>query len=90
MGAHVLIRLASLEGNGRSLTLYVQREFEGFLSCGRLKHGFAAKTTSMSGLLLLVESAEIFAPVVGLGEWLRVRLYWLTKFYRKSLCDNGH
>jgi len=90
MGAHVLIRLASLEGNGRSLTLYVQREFEGFLSCGRLKHGFAAKTTNMSGLLLLVESAGIFAPVVGLGEWLRVRLYLLTKFYRKSLCDNGY
>jgi len=32
--------LAHLAGQGRALPRYVQREFEEYLKCGRLEHGF--------------------------------------------------
>ena len=32
--------LAHLEQQDRSLPVYVQREFESYLKCGRLEHGF--------------------------------------------------
>ena len=37
---HYTIFKASLEDQGKSLPLDVQREFEGFLECGRLEYGF--------------------------------------------------
>jgi hypothetical protein len=32
--------LAFMEQQGRSIPLYVQREFDDYLQCGRLEHGF--------------------------------------------------
>jgi len=32
--------LAQMEAHGRSLPRYVQKEFEEYLKCGRLEHGF--------------------------------------------------
>ena len=32
--------LALMEQQGRSIPLYVQREFDDYLQCGRLEHGF--------------------------------------------------
>lgn len=37
---HYPLFLAELEGQGRTLPKYVQQEFEGYLKCGRLEHGF--------------------------------------------------
>jgi len=34
-----ILRMAQLAAKGRVLPEYVEREFDGYLKCGRLKHG---------------------------------------------------
>ena len=40
VGAHYPALLAELAARDRTLPAYVQREFEDYLTCGRLEHGF--------------------------------------------------
>ena len=37
---HYPVFKASLEAQGKSMPFYVQQEFDDFLKCGRLEHGF--------------------------------------------------
>ena|SRR3990167_77289 len=57
---------AQLDAQGRRLPAYVRQEFEEFLRCGRLEHGFLrvrCDAASMSAWLLSVASGAASAPV---------------------------
>ena len=40
VGQYYPLFLATLEQDGRTLPSFVQREFDAYLKCGRLEHGF--------------------------------------------------
>jgi len=68
---------AHLAEQGRDLPGYVQREFEDYLKCGRLEHGFLrVRCESCHAEHLVAFTAaneEASAPVAGRGAWPRAR-----------------
>ncbi len=65
-----------LAEEGRILLDYVQREFEDYLKCGRLEHGFLrvpVKHVTRSAWLRSVANAAVSAPVAAHAAWPRVR-----------------
>jgi hypothetical protein len=76
--------LSHLADEGRKLPLYIQREFDDYLKCGLLEHGFLRVRCETcryglcvsSGLLTLI---SMYAkPVVGrLGLWVVLKILLL-------------
>ena len=69
---------ANLVDQGKYLPKYVEREFEEFLRCGRLDHGFYAyyvATASMKSWLHLAVSDVDFALAAEPEEWLKVQRF---------------
>ena len=78
VGAHYPAFLAELAARDRTLPAYVQREFEDYLTCGRLdtgSWGYAAATAMPSVWSLSVASDGGFVRAAGRGAWLRVRRF---------------
>ena len=67
---------AYMAEQGRSLPLHVQKEFDEYLKCGRLEHGFLrvqCSTCTMNGWLRSAVNDADFAPAVAPGAWLKVQ-----------------
>ncbi len=84
---------ALMAEQGKELPGYVQREFEEFLQCGRLEHGFlrvrceschAEHTWSLSAV-----SVAVSARAVGRGGWPKVPPCWLMKYCLNNPCVSG-
>ncbi len=84
---------ALMAEQGKELPGYVQREFEEFLQCGRLEHGFlrvrceschAERPGSLSAV-----SVAVSARAVGRGGWPKVPPCWLMKYCLNNPCVSG-
>ena len=91
---------AELASHGKYLPAYVTKEFDEYLKCGRLEHGFLrvrcaksrhlqVRLAMMKNWLLLVVRDEAFVPVVVHGEWRTVLRCWWMKSCLFSPCVNG-
>ncbi len=71
--------VAHLAAEGRPLPDYVHQEFEDYLKCGRLEHGFlrvrCQRVAVMNGWWRLAVSGAVFVQAVVQDEWWIARLY---------------
>jgi hypothetical protein len=81
VASHYPAFVALLAGQGRPLPEYVQREFDAYLKCGRLEHGF---------LRVRCESchAEHLAAF-SCKRRPKARRCWSTRSFPSSRCDSG-
>ena len=84
---------AHLAERDRELPGYEQREFDDYLKCGRLEHGFLRVRCDTCHTEHLVAfssaNAEASAPVAGRDAWPRVQRCWSMKFCPNSPCASG-
>lgn len=83
---------ALMAEQGKELPGYVQREFEEFLQCGRLEHGFLRVRWSLatpSTWSLSAVSVAVSARAVGRGGWPKVPPCWLMKYCLNNPCVSG-
>ena len=83
---------ALMEEQGRELPSNVQREFEDYLKCGRLKHGFLwvrCEFCRAEHLVAFSCKRSGFCPSGARGVWPRTRPCWLTKYCPNSPCASG-
>ncbi len=84
---------ALMAEQGKELPGYVQREFEEFLQCGRLEHGFlrvrCASLATPSTWSLSAVSVAVSARAVGRGGWPKVPPCWLMKYCLNNPCVSG-
>ncbi len=83
---------ALMAEQGKELPGYVQREFEEFLQCGRLEHGFLRVRASLatpSTWSLSAVSVAVSARAVGRGGWPKVPPCWLMKYCLNNPCVSG-
>jgi hypothetical protein len=69
----------TLSEQGKQSPKFVEREFDEFLRCSRLEHGFCGSyvaTVNMRSSWRLVASEEAFVPAVVLEEWPKVPHFW--------------
>ena len=79
--------LSHLSASDKTLPQYVQNEFEAYLKCGRLEHGFCgcnATHVHTNNWSRSVVSAVVFVRAVAQSEWWRVRHYWWTQCFHAS------
>jgi len=89
-GTHYPEFCAQLDAQGRRLPAYVRQEFEDFLRCGRLEHGFLRvrcedckhERLARAAPLPSVASGGVSARVVAPGAWPRVLRCWWMMFCR--------
>jgi hypothetical protein len=89
---HYLAFVAQLATQGTPLPEYVQREFEDYLECGRLEHGFLRVRCTVcyrERLAALVANVGVFARAAGRGAWPRVPPCWSTTSCRRLRCASG-
>ncbi len=90
---------AYMAEQGRPLPRHVQKEFEEFLKCGRLEHGFLRVQCSSCHKERLVafsckkrgfrlKAPTLGAPVAAQGAWPKVLACWWTKSFLMSRCAN--
>lgn len=83
---------ALMAEQGKELPGYVQREFEEFLQCGRLEHGFLrvrCESCTPSTWSLSAVSVAVSARAVGRGGWPKVPPCWLMKYCLNNPCVSG-
>jgi hypothetical protein len=81
-----------IERSGGHLPKFVRREFEDYLKCGLLEHGFLRvkcdgcrnETWSLS-----TASAVAFAPVAAPAAWWNPPPTWSITYFPKRPCGNG-
>ena len=84
--------LSQLPAEGTALPGYVEREFEDYLKCGRLEHGFlrvCCDSCHAEHLVAFSCKRRGFCPALGHGVWPKAPRYWRTRCCRNSPCDNG-
>jgi hypothetical protein len=78
---------------GASLPDFVKAEFDAFLECGILAHGFlrlrCARVARMRSWWPSPVSGAGFAPPVGRGAWRKALPTWSTASSRACRCANG-
>jgi len=78
---------------GASLPDFVKDEFDAFLECGILAHGFlrlrCARVARMRSWWPSPVNGAGFAPPAGRGAWRRALLTWSTTSSRGCRCANG-
>ena len=84
---------AHLAVQGTDLPGYVEQEFEDYLKCGRLEHGFLRVRCDTchaehSGLPSAARSAAS-VPAAARDAWPRARRSWSTRSFPSSRCANG-
>ena len=80
------------QSRGKELPGYVQREFEEFLQCGRLEHGFLrvrCESCHAEHRSLSAVSVAVSARAVGRGGWPKVPPCWLMKYCLNNPCVSG-
>ena len=84
---------AYLAVQGTDLPGYVQQEFEDYLKCGRLEHGFLrvrCDTCHAEHLVAFSCKKRGFCPSCGARRaWPRVPCCWSTRCFPSSRCANG-
>jgi hypothetical protein len=68
-----------MEQQGRPLPFHVKKEFDDFLKCGRLEHGFTrVRCTSATRMVWspLAANVEAFVQVVGQHAWWKAPPCW--------------
>ena len=83
---------ALMAEQGKELPGYVQREFEEFLQCGRLEHGFLrvrCESCHAEHLVAFSCKRRGFCPAVGRGGWPKVPPCWLMKYCLNNPCVSG-
>ena len=50
----LILTISPLAGHGKYLPAYVTKEFEAYLKCGRLEHGYT-KATARTGAVTLIQ-----------------------------------
>ncbi len=83
---------ALMAEQGKELPGYVQREFEEFLQCGRLEHGFLrvrCESCHAEHLVAFSVSVAVSARAVGRGGWPKVPPCWLMKYCLNNPCVSG-
>ena len=91
---------AELASHGKTLPAYVTNEFDEFLKCGILEHGFlrvrceACHDEKLVAFSCKKRGFRLRAPTfgaaaVGHDEWWTVPPCWWTKYYLISPCANG-
>nr|BCT73591.1 hypothetical protein [Escherichia coli] len=83
---------ALMAEQGKELPGYVQREFEEFLQCGRLEHGFLrvrCESCHAEHRSLSAVSVAVSARAVGRGGWPKVPPCWLMKYCLNNPCVSG-
>lgn len=76
---HYPVLVYHMAAQGAAMPAHVQREFDDYLKCGRLEHGFlrcVARTVATSGWSRSAASAEDFARAAAPGAWPRARRCW--------------
>ncbi|MDT0583360.1 transposase zinc-binding domain-containing protein [Alteromonas sp. W409] len=77
-----------LSHQGKSLPYHVEKEFDEFLKCGRLEHGFlrvVCDDCKHQKLVAFSCKREVSAQAVALDVWQRVRNCWWMMFYKVIL-----
>lgn len=77
---------------GTPLPPYVQTEFEEFLKCGRLEHGFLrvqCERCHHERLVALAARNAVFVQVVVPDEWQTMQYCLLITSYQWLICVNG-
>lgn len=90
--AHYPDFLARLEAEERSLPAYVREEFEAFLHCGVLDHGFLRVVCDHCHAERLVAFSCKkcgFSRVAARGAWPRVRGTWWKRCSVRGRCGSG-
>ncbi len=83
---------ALMAEQGKELPGYVQREFEEFLQCGRLEHGFLrvrCESCHAEHLVAFSCKRRGFCPSCGRGGWPKVPPCWLMKYCLNNPCVSG-
>ena len=83
---------ALMAEQGRELPGYVQREFEEFLKCGLLEHGFCGCAVSPvipSTWLPSAANEEGSARAAVPGVWPKAQPCWLMKYCLNNPCVSG-
>lgn len=83
---------ALMAEQGKELPGYVQQEFEEFLQCGRLEHGFLrvrCESCHAEHWSLSAVSVAVSARAVGRGGWPKVPPCWLMKYCLNNPCVSG-
>ena len=78
---------AHLAMQSRELPDYVHREFEDYLKCGRLEHGFLRVRCGIWSLLAVNEGASV--PAAGHGAWPKAQRCWSMKSCLNSPYASG-
>ena len=91
---HLETFLAQVEAEtGASLPEFVKDEFDAFLECGILAHGFlrlrCARVARMRSWWPFPASGAGFAPPAGRGAWRKPPPTWSTTSSRACRCANG-
>lgn len=90
--AHYPDFIARLEAEDRSLPEYVREEFDEYLRCGVLEHGFLRVVCEQCHAERLVAFSckkRGFCPSCGRGVWPRVRAIWWRRCSARARCGNG-
>ena len=77
---------------GRVLPDYVRQEFDDYLKCGRLEHGFLrvqCETCHAEHLVAFSCKRRDFVPAAADAAWLKVPPCWWMKCCRINPCANG-
>ncbi len=77
---------------GKTLPNHVQQEFDAYLKCGRLEHGFLrvrCESCHFERLVAFSVRNAAFAPAVARGAWPRAQPCWLMLFSLPCRCANG-
>jgi hypothetical protein len=83
---------AHLASQGAELPAYVAQEFEAYLECGRLEHGFLrvrCETCHAEHLVVFSCRSAASAPAAAPDAWPRVPRCWSTKSFPRSRFANG-
>ena len=86
--------LSELEAQGRSLPGYVRDEFEAFLECGRLEHGFLrvrCEDCKHEHLVAFSCKRRGICPSCGApGVWSKVRPSWWMMYFLANPYVSGY
>jgi len=77
---------AELASQGKYLPAFVTREFDAYLKCGRLEHGFLRVRCESCHDEKSVAGSLDSVPVVGQGAWLTAPLCWWMTLSLISRC----
>ena len=89
---HYPALVEQLEVQGKSLPTHVHGEFEAYLKCGRLEHGFLRVRCDKCHFERLVAFSckkRGFCPAVAPIAWPRQRLFSLMKYFPTCHCVSG-